>query len=114
MEFDLPTRFAALAPAVAYGSRRSRRVARRWACADAGVALTLHAILATVGAKPPYVLVGHSWGGLLVRMFVELYPSEVAGLVYIDPIDVRSPAEEEAYYHVATAAKHHMHVDDPG
>jgi pimeloyl-ACP methyl ester carboxylesterase len=91
---------AALAPAVAYdraglgGSPDDGRVPT-----PAQVARTLHAILATVGAKPPYVLVGHSWGGLLVRMFVELYPSEVAGLVYIDPTDLRSPAEEEAYYH---------------
>jgi pimeloyl-ACP methyl ester carboxylesterase len=64
----------------------------------ANVARTLHALLAAVGAKPPYVFVGHSWGGLLARMFIELYPSEVAGLVYIDPTDTRTLADEEEYY----------------
>ena len=37
------------------------------------------------------------WGGLLARMFVELYPAEVVGLVYIDPTDVRSLAYEVEY-----------------
>jgi pimeloyl-ACP methyl ester carboxylesterase len=64
----------------------------------ANVARTLHALLAALRAKPPYVLVGHSWGGLLARMFTELYPSEVAGLVYIDPTDMRSLADEIEYY----------------
>jgi pimeloyl-ACP methyl ester carboxylesterase len=47
--------------------------------------------------KPPYVLVGHSWGGLLIRMFAALYPSEVAGLVYVDSTDPRSPEQDAAY-----------------
>jgi len=64
----------------------------------ANVARTLHAILNAIGAKPPYIFVGHSWGGLLARMFVELYRAEVVGLVYIDPTDVRSLADEVEYY----------------
>jgi pimeloyl-ACP methyl ester carboxylesterase len=62
------------------------------------IAQKLHVILAVAGAKPPYVFVGHSWGALLVRMYTALYPKEVAGIVYIDPTDLRPLAEEVAYY----------------
>jgi pimeloyl-ACP methyl ester carboxylesterase len=58
----------------------------------------LHGLLVTLGAKPPYVLVGHSWGGPLVRMYAALYASEIAGIVYIDPTDLRTLAEEKEYY----------------
>jgi pimeloyl-ACP methyl ester carboxylesterase len=34
--------------------------------------------------QPPYVLAGHSYGGLVVRMFADLYPDEVVGLVLVD------------------------------
>ena len=90
---------AAVAPVVAYdraGLGESADNGRE--PTPSQVARTLHALLRTIGVKPPYVLVGHSWGGLLVRMFVELYPGEVVGLVYIDPTDLRSAVEEEAYY----------------
>jgi pimeloyl-ACP methyl ester carboxylesterase len=49
------------------------------------VAAQLDAILAAVGAPPPYVLVGHSIGGLYVRAFAERRPDAVAGLVLVDP-----------------------------
>ncbi len=51
------------------------------------VAAQLRTLLQNAGIKPPYVLVGHSIGGPLIRMFAGLYPSEVAGLVYVDPTD---------------------------
>jgi pimeloyl-ACP methyl ester carboxylesterase len=35
--------------------------------------------------EPPYILVGHSFGGPLNRVFADLYPDEVAGLVLLDP-----------------------------
>src|SRR5918999_5003281 len=37
------------------------------------VASTLRGLLAAAGLKPPYVLVGHSWGGPLIRMFAGKY-----------------------------------------
>ncbi|MEA2206871.1 MAG: hypothetical protein QOE77_3647 [Blastocatellia bacterium] len=45
----------------------------------------LHTALQNVGIKPPYVLVGHSMGGITVRVFADMYPQEVAGLVLVDP-----------------------------
>jgi pimeloyl-ACP methyl ester carboxylesterase len=44
----------------------------------------LHALLAKLKLKPPYVLVGRSYGGLLVRLYTSLYPAEVKGLVLVD------------------------------
>jgi len=46
----------------------------------------LHALLGAAGVPPPYVLVGHSFGGLLVNMYAVMYPSEVAGLILVDPL----------------------------
>ena len=60
----------------------------------------LHQLLKNVGAEPPYLLVGYSWGGALVRYFAGYYPGEIAGIVYVDPspIITQSFAEELAPY----------------
>ena len=50
------------------------------------VALELHSMLARAGVIPPYVLVGHSFGGLAMRRFASLFPEETASLVLIDPM----------------------------
>jgi len=44
----------------------------------------LHALLRAQNIRPPYVLVGHSMGGLYQYVFARLYPQEVAGLVLVD------------------------------
>jgi pimeloyl-ACP methyl ester carboxylesterase len=44
----------------------------------------LHALLTNAHIEGPYILVGHSGGGLLVRVFRDEYPEEVAGLVLVD------------------------------
>lgn len=44
-------------------------------------------ILTTMNILPPYVLVGHSLGGVYIRGFAGLYPDDVAGLVFVDPAD---------------------------
>ena len=49
------------------------------------IAAELHALLAAGGERGPYLLVGHSLGGLYVRAFAAIYPDETAGLVLIDP-----------------------------
>ncbi len=50
------------------------------------VAAELHQMLETAGFQPPYILVGHSFGGLVMRRFALLYPDEVAGVVLVDPM----------------------------
>lgn len=44
----------------------------------------LHHNLEVSGHSPPYLLVGHSAGGLYVNMFARIYPEEVAGVLLID------------------------------
>ncbi len=44
----------------------------------------LRRLLASARVEPPYVLVGHSYGGVLARVFAHQHPSETAGLVLID------------------------------
>jgi len=44
----------------------------------------LHELLREAHVDPPYVLVGHSYGGLLVHEFASAHPSEVAGVVLVD------------------------------
>jgi pimeloyl-ACP methyl ester carboxylesterase len=46
----------------------------------------LHTLLTKAGVAPPYVLVGHSFGGLLIRRFAFDYPDEVDGLIFIDSL----------------------------
>lgn len=48
------------------------------------IARRLHAMLKAQGIEGPYLLAGHSMGGLLVRVFNDLYPDEVCGAVLID------------------------------
>jgi len=45
----------------------------------------LHTVLEKTGVKPPYILVGFSFGGPYIRVFAGQYPEEVAGMVFIDP-----------------------------
>ncbi|REC50226.1 alpha/beta fold hydrolase [Chryseobacterium pennipullorum] len=44
----------------------------------------LHELLEKTGEKPPYILVGHSMGGPYSRIYRDLYPNEVKGMVFID------------------------------
>ncbi len=44
----------------------------------------LHTLLAVAEVPGPYVLVGHSLGGLMVRLYQATYPEQVAGLVLVD------------------------------
>jgi pimeloyl-ACP methyl ester carboxylesterase len=51
----------------------------------------LHALLSAAAIPGPYVLAGHSFGGLLVRLYAATYPDDVVGMVLID-------AAHEDYY----------------
>ena len=48
----------------------------------------LHALLHAAEAAP-YVLVGHSYGGLVVRLYASTYPEEVCGMVLVDILSER-------------------------
>ena len=48
------------------------------------IARNLHMLLANAGVRPPYVLVGHSLGGIHIRVYQNLYPSGVVGMVLVD------------------------------
>ena len=44
-----------------------------------------HATLAGVGVPGPYILVGHSLGALISRLYDLIYPQQVAGVIFVDP-----------------------------
>lgn len=50
------------------------------------ISAELHTMLETAGIKPPYILVGHSFGGLVMRRYATRYPEDVAGVVLVDPM----------------------------
>ena len=60
----------------------------------------LHTLLQKANIPGPYVMVGHSLGGFAVRVFVNEYASEVAGIVLIDSMSpkqfTRSQAKEDS------------------
>ena len=45
----------------------------------------LHTALQKLGLPGPYLLVGHSYGGLTSRVFAAAYPDEISGMVLVDP-----------------------------
>jgi len=48
------------------------------------IARDLHALLTNAHIGGPYILVGHSGGGMMIRVFTDQYPEEVVGLVLVD------------------------------
>ena len=56
------------------------------------IATDLHTLLHSGNVPGPYVLAGHSFGGLYVLTFAARYPDEVAGMVLVDSTNRASPA----------------------
>ena len=81
-----------LVPAVAQDSRVCvyDRAGRGWSDAATGpqdavqIAGDLHTLLERAHVPGPYVLAGHSFGGLYVQTFAARYPDQVAGVVLLD------------------------------
>jgi pimeloyl-ACP methyl ester carboxylesterase len=63
----------------------------------------LHEALRLAGVSAPYLLIGHSFGGLLVQAFAQNFPDEVVGLVLIDPLVEGIPLPEEGDEQVVEA-----------
>jgi len=61
---------------------------------SAAVAADLHRLLGTAAIRPPYLLVGHSFGGLNMRLFASDFPTEVRGLVLVDPTPTTFVSDE--------------------
>jgi len=49
----------------------------------------LHTLLGAAGVPGPYILAGHSLGGLFVRLYASTYPGEVVGLILVDAYSER-------------------------
>jgi pimeloyl-ACP methyl ester carboxylesterase len=60
--------------------------------------LELREVLSRLGERGPFVLVGHSFGGPVVRRFAETHPGDIAGLVLVDGVqeDERVPIQGKA------------------
>jgi pimeloyl-ACP methyl ester carboxylesterase len=65
------------------------------------IATELHTLLQNAGEKPPYVLVGHSFGAVNVRVYNGLYGSEIAGMVLVEggPDELKLPASIKKLSH---------------
>ncbi len=48
------------------------------------VVTSLHRLLAEIGIRPPYVLVGHSFGGLYANLFARLHSQDVSGVLFLE------------------------------
>jgi pimeloyl-ACP methyl ester carboxylesterase len=57
----------------------------------------LHSLLANSGEQGPFVLVGHSNGGLRAVLYAHAYPQEVAGVVLVDPTPRARDEEQVAF-----------------
>ncbi|MFN2516212.1 MAG: alpha/beta fold hydrolase [Pyrinomonadaceae bacterium] len=60
------------------------------------IAEDLHNLLARSGVGKPLVLVGHSFGGINVRMYASMYPKEVWGMVLVDSSHEEQGARADA------------------
>jgi pimeloyl-ACP methyl ester carboxylesterase len=82
----------------------------------ADTARDLRAALAAAGERPPFIVVGHSLGGVYARIFVAAHPTEVHGLVLVDPylpdiapVDLAAvPGEFRARWHADIAATNEL------
>ena len=82
------------------------------ALAEETVVTQLHDLLTTAGLRPPFVLVGHSMGGLYVREYEQSYPGDVVGMVLVDSVaGAEAPLGEMPLVVLAAA---HSSVGDQG
>ena len=73
-------------PGTPVGEQPSRSDPVRQPTTAADAALDLHALLGAAHEPAPYVLVGHSYGGLIAKLYARTYPHDAAGLVLVDAL----------------------------
>jgi pimeloyl-ACP methyl ester carboxylesterase len=75
------------------------------------IATELHGLLAVAGINGPVVLMGHSIAGMYIRAYATRYPTEVAGLIFVDgstPLQNRNPAFKAHYPSGSTPWLHRL------
>jgi pimeloyl-ACP methyl ester carboxylesterase len=89
------TSAAALAPAIAYDRRGlGKSEADGQPQTLKHVARSLNDLLRAAAVPPPYVLVGQSYGGVIIRAYAQTYPTDVVGMVYLDVPDIEVTSQE--------------------
>jgi pimeloyl-ACP methyl ester carboxylesterase len=73
---------------------------------SAAMSADLHQLLHGAGVTPPYVLVGHSLGGLNARVYNGMYPDDVAGAVLVDAAHEDEPKRAPAFMLGHTAPRY--------
>lgn len=73
----------------------------------------LSALLNATQVEPPYVLVGHSFGGLLVRLFASQHPGDVIGMVLVDTSHEDRTAGFETVLSEELIARNRAYLLDP-
>lgn len=69
----------------------------------------LRIMLKEKGLKPPYLLVGHSFGACYIRTFASYYPEEIAGLIFVDPHDfTKKEGDSPSPYEEIGLSKHQI------
>ena len=80
------------------------------------IANELHTLLNAAEIKPPYILVGHSMGGLHIQTYAMLYPEDISAMVFVDPspkelVDTLSP---EVHDNLVAAGASQAVLDEAG
>jgi pimeloyl-ACP methyl ester carboxylesterase len=73
-------------PGTPVGEKPSRSDPVRQPTTAQDAASDLHALLVAAKESAPYVLVGQSYGGLVVKLYARLYPEQASGLVLVDAL----------------------------
>jgi pimeloyl-ACP methyl ester carboxylesterase len=73
-------------PGTPVGEKPSRSDPVRQPTTAQDAALDLRALLSAAKEPTPYVMVGHSYGGLVARLYLSTYPDGVSGLVLVDAL----------------------------
>lgn len=79
----------------------------------ANIVKELKELLTKLNAPKPYILVGHSFGGIIIQLYANTYPEDIYGLVLVDSSheNIKRKSEEfnKTYYHLLPGAQYYWH-----